>query len=174
MKESNSNSGFIFWNNRRLAELRFFERCLCCWVEYTRKHPNMMRAVDQSLLALAPLLDPALAWLVLPHGYNYRLNVADVAQKQMAPTDIRVLHFTLQKPWLPMRRSALRHNPYLLRGRSIYASFLREINLNQQLGALTPKTPSFSSRISDRIASLGIETADFDRLILSSLTARGD
>ena len=75
----------------------------------------MFRAVDQSLFALVSILGPALPWLILPRGYNYRIHNANDQKENIREKDIRMYHFIGPKPWegAPFKDSLL-NNPSVL------------------------------------------------------------
>ncbi len=120
----NTNAGVIFWNNKRMVELKLWERLVKVYQECTAENPRMFRAVDQSLFALVSILEPALPWLILPRGYNYRIHNVDDQKEDVKEEDIRIYHFIGLKPWkrVPLKKSLL--DPSLLLHRDKWFAFV--------------------------------------------------
>jgi len=90
MARHNTNTGFVFWNNKTMKDVHLWDNCTECW------EPNMFRAVDQSLFALISVL-LNLPFYRLPHQYNYRVGNKHDRKKKLS--DISIYHYTGTKPW---------------------------------------------------------------------------
>jgi hypothetical protein len=126
MNASNTNTGVVFWNNAYVAETGFFAHCIRCYEECSRENSRLFVAADQSLFALASVLDQPLPWKVLELGYNYLCHVPEVVDLGTPRETVRVVHFS-RKPWQSMSLSACRKNPLLGAYRPEWKAWVREL-----------------------------------------------
>ena len=125
--DATTNTGVIFWNNSFAAQLNFFQRCVRCWQECSPQGPEFFKGADQSLFALASLLEPQLPWLPLGQEYNYRCHRPDVANLALPRNKIRVVHYTWKKPWETIGVTSPRKDRLLFSFRSDWLEWAREL-----------------------------------------------
>lgn len=121
----NTNTGVVFWNNKAVADSKLGERSIKCFQECFSEDSRMIRG-DQSLFALVSILEPALPWLILPRGYNYRIHNVDDQKEDIKEGDIRIYHFIGRKPWesISVRQRLL--NPSVVSHRDKWFAFVGE------------------------------------------------
>lgn len=97
-----TNSGVLFFNNRKLTELGFFKRTL----EAFRRSENagIPRAGDDSTLALIFGLNPELQLHLLPDTWNIYRGLAGEKVAASIFETANIIHLSSLKPWLHHQR----------------------------------------------------------------------
>ena len=125
MKGHNTNTGVVFWNNQKVVESNLWEHSIAVYKECSTGRPNMFNG-DQGLFALVSIIEPALPWLILQNGYNFRVGNYSDREKNIKEKEIRIYHYTGIKPWQPVPLKNKIRNPDILLHRDKWFKFVDE------------------------------------------------
>jgi len=90
----NPNTGVMFWNNQKMAELDFSENISNLYEKYNEK----LIYGDQALFAIYILLNKV-QYNILSYKYNFRTGDPDDSAINPCLKDLNIIHYTSPKPW---------------------------------------------------------------------------
>lgn len=95
-----TNTGAVWWRHEALREIEFFDRCV---KTYNRCAGHSALPGDQTLLAIATLIEPPIPIDHLDDTWNFRFhpefNNRDILVRE--DPDLKIVHFVGSRPWEP-------------------------------------------------------------------------